>query len=140
MSILYNRLIGELEFLNDTSTAPRYIPVYPQYYRLFTPLAYYYSPIAQYSEMDWQVPHYQVDDVLVEEFKPIDNTSLTGWDSSKPLVNEALMYVYMSNPNLVVTTEDNIMSRQVFREEVAKAEVQKDKVMKLFQKIGRAHV
>ena len=132
ISFLYNKYIGELEYLNDTATAPRYIPVYPQYYRLFTPLAYYYSPFARYSEMEWEVPVYKPEQVqpvvLIENDGRFEKVK-----RSSKLVDKALIAVYLENPQLVVTTEESIMSRQAYKEDVIKEPAPKHKVVKLFE-------
>lgn len=133
ISILYNNLIAELEFLNDTSVAARYIPVYPQYYRLFVPLTYYYSPIEHYSKLNWELPVYKAAEVDYGELLLEDDGRFTAQSRTNALVDQALMSIYMSNPNLVRTTEESVMSRQSFREEVAPVVKHKEHVLKLFE-------
>lgn len=132
VSILYEKYIGVLDYLNDPAVPERYIPVNPQYYRLFTPLAYYYSPIAEYSTIDWKLP--QVDTVAVDYSKwlPYDENRFTSLERSNKIVDRTLMGVYLNAPQLVRTTEEQIRSRKVFREDVKPKA--KTEVVRLFEK------
>lgn len=133
VSILYEKYIGELDYLNDPAAPQRYIPDYPQYYRLFVPLAYYYSPIANYSTLNWRLQ--KPDSVTVDYGKLLadDTLPFTDLKRSNKLVDETLMDLYLKAPQLVKTTEDRIMSRQVFREDVKPKITPKAQVLHLFQ-------
>ena len=130
ISKLYNKHIEVLDYLNEPGAPMRYLRTQPQYYRLFVPLAYYRSPIdglgfdgierTAYAE----TPGY-ADSIVypIPDFMYLSRSS--------ELVDRVLMDIYLSNPQLIVTSEDSIMSRQVFREDVTPTVV---------PKIGRAHV
>lgn len=133
VSYLYNRLIGELDYLNDPSTEQRYIPVKAQYYRLFTPLAYYYAPIAQYSKLNWSLPQYPVAHDDYASLLPPISPEFTGYQRTNAFINRVLMDTYMKRPDLIRSNEDNIMNRQSYKEDVVKIEPKKDQVVKLFQ-------
>ena len=118
VSILYEKYIGALNYLNDPAVPERYIPVNPQYYRLFTPLAYYYSPIAEYSKIDWELPKIDTVSVDYSKWLPYNEDQFTSLKRSNKIVDRTLMGVYLNAPQLVRTTEKQIRSRKVFREDV----------------------
>ena len=132
ISFAYENSIGVLEHMDDSIAQMRYLPHRPQYYRLFTPLAFYFSPMSRYSNMEWEVPHYQPAVVTVVEPLVEDDGRFSSWDNTNVAVDKALMAIYLNSPELVVTNETNIMSRQSYREDVIKEDAHKTKVMKLF--------
>ena len=132
VSILYNNYIGELEYLNDPSVPMRYVKTDPDYYRLFVPLTYYYSPIAEYSTMRWKFKEPFTAPSLNEQLSPCDTLQFTKIKRSARLVDAALMDLYLNHPNLVVTTEDQIMSRKLYHGD-KKIEIPKTEVKSLFR-------
>ena len=132
VSILYEKYIGALNYLNDPAVPERYIPVNPQYYRLFTPLAYYYSPIAEYSKIDWELPKIDTVSVDYSKWLPYNEDQFTSLKRSNKIVDRTLMGVYLNTPQLVRTTEKQIRSRKVFREDVKPKA--KTEVLRLFDK------
>ena len=133
VSILYNKYIGELEYLNDPSVPMRYIKTDPDYYRLFVPLTYYNSPIAEYSTMHWKFKEPFVTPSLSSQLlPPYDTLQFSKAERASRLVNVALMDLYLNHPNLVVNTEDHIMSRKLYHGD-KKIEVPKTEVKSLFR-------
>lgn len=132
VSILYEKKWGVLDYLNDPTTPERYIPVNPDYYRLFLPLTYYYAPMNRLSQVDW---HFQMPDTvpdLASEMLPFDTLGFTSKERANKLVDRTLLSTYVDSPNLVVMTEAEVMKGKIFKDDIEKEASSKPSVVKLF--------
>ena len=73
LSLLYEKNLGVLDYLNDPNTPERYIASDSKYFRLFLPFTFYYSPMAQISQLTW-MPSAQKSgtDTLTQRLLPFD--------------------------------------------------------------------
>jgi hypothetical protein len=133
-TLLYQRYFGEPDSLY-TDSLPDLPPLNEvldaDYYRLFVPLAYYHAPIKQLSEMHWR---FQLSGAAppLPDYLLFDGDKFNKTERINRAINQVLIRLYVDRPDLVVSTEDMIASRQVFRDE----EVQmspKTSIMELFR-------
>lgn len=131
-TLLYQYYFGQLDSLHNDMYSMRYIITNPYYYRLFTPLAFYHAPVNQINEMTWK---FQPLDTLADtrmELLPINKQAFTSIDRINRQVNKILIDTYVNHPEFVVTTEDRILSRQTFREDIGVEPSPKTSVLSLF--------
>ena len=137
VSFLYQKHLGVLEYLNDPSTPERYIVSDPKYFRLFLPFTFYYSPMARISKLDWK-PSYVNDTIseseLNEKLLPIDKQTFQTFERTNNAVDCALLAAYVECPNRIVLTEDEVMEKKVFRDDIEGEISSKPSVTKLIKK------
>lgn len=132
-SLLYQYYFGSLDSLNRSQYPLRYIAPNPYYYRLFTPLAFYYAPVEQITELTWKFQPVDTVPKVNTDLLPIDESRLTSISRINKRVNKILLSTYVNHPELVVTTEDQIRSRQTFREDIGVEPSPKTSVLSLFK-------
>lgn len=133
VSILYEKLWGVLDYLNDSTTPERYIVPNPDYYRLFLPLTFYNSPMDRLSKIEWK---WKGEDAAVatsaQELLPFDTLRFTSIERTGKLVDKTLLCTYVSHPDWIVTTEEEIMKGKIFKDNIEKEASSKPSVVKLF--------
>jgi hypothetical protein len=132
-SLLYQYYFGRLDSLNNDTLPMRHIIPNPYYYRLFTPFAFYHAPVRQINEMIWTFrPLEAVADSRAESL-PVNGDAFTSIDRINRQVNRVLMDTYVNHPEYVVTTEDRILSRKVFRKDIEVKPSPKTTILSLFE-------
>lgn len=132
VSVLYERYIGVLDYLNNPITPERYIATNPDYYRLFLPFTYYYAPIDRVSKVDWtfktpvQLAFPQQETLLV------DTMAFVSKERANKIVDRTLLNTYVNRPDFVVRTEEEVMKGKIFRDNIEKEIKSKPSVVKLF--------
>jgi hypothetical protein len=117
-STLYQRYFGQLDSLNHDTVPMQEILLDPDYYRLFIPLAYYNAPIKQVFKTNrkFQVPANTLPEIN-SEYLSVDTCKFNKTRRINETVNRILIQLYVTRPDLVVTTEDRIMSLRSYSEE-----------------------
>lgn len=129
---LYQRYFGNLDSLYNDYRYMRRIKINPHYYRLFVPLTYYYAPIKQITAFEMPELLPDPEDKITEKLLPYNKRRFNYIERINKRVNNALMDIYLKKPELVVNTEDRIMSVQSFAEVVEVVEKPKTSILSLF--------
>ena len=132
ISKLYNNYIEVLDYLNDPAAPMRYLRTYPQYYRLFVPLTYYHAPINRLGYQGTPITPYAVTPDYPDSIA-YQTPNFSSWNQSDAVVDKVLMDMYLASPSLIVSSEDSVMSRQVFRDDVVPTTASKEVVLNQFQ-------
>lgn len=132
-TLLYHHYFGKNYFTTLPDSLLNLIDYNPDYYRLFVPLAYYYSPMRDLSAVKYKFPSYNENRFIDRNILPYDTLQFTGYTRSNQLVDGALLYIYTNNYQLTTTTEDYIISRKPFREDIIPTIPQKTHVINLFK-------
>ena len=119
VSILYEQHIGVLDYLNDPQTPARWLRTSPEYYRMFVPFTYYETPLAQYSELQWDVPEAEACPAELPVDPLYDDAPFTSYERAQEAMNPALMAAYVKCPRLVVNTEDNLEQVRAFEDDIS---------------------
>ncbi len=131
VSILYDKYIGVLEYLNDPQTPPRYIEDNSYYYRLFVPLIYYHSPIERFSKLEIDTLKPLVAQPSAESLLPLDTWELDEIARVNASVDAALIKAYVNLPTYVKGSEDDLIDK-VYRDNINKEAQSKPTVAALY--------
>ena len=135
VSILYERYMGVLDYLNDPATPPRPILIDADYYRLFVPFTYYYSAIDQVSELTFpQAMRQPIGQRDAVKQLGLDLTPLQKKQRINKQVDKALLAAYVNLPNYIRYTEDEVMNARVVKNDLAKEDEVRPSVGKMVKK------
>lgn len=115
LTVLYHRHFGVLDSLNNDTVPERYIEPSAKYYRLFVPLAYYYSPIKDAFTPKWKSFGYKVPGYPLDKLFPINYSPFTETERVNKFVSRTLLKMYLSHPDYIVNWEDNITKQVIYK-------------------------
>lgn len=140
VSVLYEKYLGVLDYLNNPSTPERYIASDPDYYRLFVPFTYYTAPLKRISKLQWAFHPMDTLATPVPEMLPYDSLAFTSKERSDEVVDRALLQAYVDCPNRVVSTEREINEGRAFKDNIAKEASSRPSIVRLFVQENMAKV
>lgn len=132
VSVLYEKYLGILNYLNDPATSERYIAWNPYYYRMFVPFTYFYGPLKRYSTLEWKFQQPDTVSELTRDLLPYDTLSFSSLDRIGEVVDRTLLSAYVHCPRKVTRTEDVINQGRLFKDDIEKEASSKPSVIKLF--------
>lgn len=127
ISVLYNNIIGILDYLNDESVPVRYIAPNPNYYRISIPMVYYNSPIRRFGLHDLKPIAKDYTPEWQKGILPFDESYFTLVSRTNKQVDKALMDMYLVDAGSAYTTEDKIMGHELYIDQILS---EKDKISK----------
>jgi hypothetical protein len=137
ISYLYEKYIGVLTYLDDPSTPERYIASNPNYYRLFLPYTYYYSPIQRVSTLKWEFTPFEETKPfgVAPEPKLYDEQPFTAKKTANETVDRALLFLYAHvDPRRIVTNEAEIRKVRGYKDNITKEMRSHPNMQHLFQR------
>lgn len=141
VSILYEKYIGVLDYLNDPATAERYITTDPYYYQLFVPFTYYQAPIDRLSQVE--IPRLMPIDSLPERkngWLKCDTLPFTSINHTLAFVDKTLLKAYVDHPDLIRQTEAQIQQGRLFHDNLEKEIASHFSILDLFKQEPRKTV
>ncbi len=134
VSVLYEKLFGVLDYLNDPKKLPRYIASNPDYYRLFVPITYYHAPMERISQVNWKFQPECKESDLTNELLPFDTLKFVAKKRANAIVDRVLLNTYVNRPDLILFTEDQIGEKSFREDNLERERSSKPSVTKFFTK------
>lgn len=132
VSVLYEKHIGVLDYLNDPGAPQRYLPVNSDYYRMFVPFTYYHAPVERFSTIKVK-PLQACKKSLNTPRIQFDEYRWKSKERANEAVDRALMSAYIAHPRKIVRFEDDFMSI-AYNDDIAKEATAKPTVADLYGK------
>ncbi len=132
ISVLYNKYLGVLDYLNDPTTPERYIAYDADYFRMFVPFTYFHAPFGRYSQLNWKKEKDDELSAFTKQLLPIDSLAFTTKERANKQIDRIMLAAYVNCPQFIVWTEDEIDSKRVFKDNIEKEDSSKPSVLKLF--------
>ncbi|NDV60672.1 DUF3078 domain-containing protein [Bacteroides sp. 519] len=135
---LYYDVWASLDSLHNDTLPMRPITLRGEYYRLFLPFTYYYSPLQRHTYFPWRDEKLNMFKTVKRESLSVDTVSLAyptlfeRVGKTQEQIDEILLYTYKTNPKLIVQTEEQIMSKELVKVDIPQKEPSKNPIMKLF--------